>query len=604
MYLYNSFYRKFGLRTTGQLMSPALPMLDKLELPQNSIYHYVGNGLLDDGPKHDEFLFRNITRPILLANITAIGDNKGLPRRLAVPVAPLIQTYHAKNRRYRKLIDINNTGRDVLTPVVFSYAFIPRLYKYMRSLYSQYNSWYNVQAAVWKNIAQLSTTNDRHQFIEVKLPQVLPSIPQLRNAVRRFDQRSIKIFNSVESLVLLELWKWLGEERSQSLLNAIPKEGLNKVNLIFIESGRWTVVNLGVLNSWRIASKEELDADPNANTKGFAPEQIQKRFLRMMVSIFECRTSSPAENLGEDVEEDKAAQTPAVQAPSIDTKVTVVDTKVVGNNTPAVTTSEVLTPTEAMAADNARDAGIQPATQIEEDFEVDMRIDEELAELEKLAKVSRHDFEAAAPETEDDEEDTSVQTAEDEDESESVIDDSSGASLDGGGTLDQAFSRIIDRLGSVGMMSVAEYKRYKDLSQSYKSIISPDGTTTLDKFIKINPEDTKIKKSQAIPDIKTVFDKTMLKSSLLTFDDHYIKNILQKDVAGMVMNIQRAGIAVTDYEVERVDDILGSYDSYTVRVTPVEGASSTLKFKLPVIEEDGTFMANGTKYRDRKQRGD
>ena len=154
------------------------------------------------------------------------------------------------------------------------------------------------------------------------------------------------------------------------------------------------------------------------------------------------------------------------------------------------------------------------------------------------------------------------------------------------------------------MMSVAEYKRYKDLSQSYKSIISPDGTTTLDQFIKINPEDTKIKKSQAIPDIKTVFDKTMLKSSLLTFDDHYIKNILQKDVAGMVMNIQRAGIAVTDYEVERVDDILGSYDSYTVRVTPVEGASSTLKFKLPVIEEDGTFMANGTKYRDRKQRGD
>ncbi len=134
--------------------------------------------------------------------------------------------------------------------------------------------------------------------------------------------------------------------------------------------------------------------------------------------------------------------------------------------------------------------------------------------------------------------------------------------------------------------------------------MAPDGKTTLDKFIQIPPEQLKIETSPVIPDITTVVDKTMLKSSLIDFDQRYIKHVLTKDVAGMVLNIQNAGIAVTEYSAERIEDVMGAYDTYTVRVTPVEGANSTFRFKLPVLEEDGTYQANGVKYRMRKQRGD
>ena len=71
----------------------------------------------------------------------------------------------------------------------------------------------------------------------------------------------------------------------------------------------------------------------------------------------------------------------------------------------------------------------------------------------------------------------------------------------------------------------------------------------------------------------------MLSSSLMEFDKRYIKEVLHKDVASMVLNVQNAGIVVTEYDVERVEEVMGAYDIYTIRVSPVEGANSTFRFK-------------------------
>jgi hypothetical protein len=79
---------------------------------------------------------------------------------------------------------------------------------------------------------------------------------------------------------------------------------------------------------------------------------------------------------------------------------------------------------------------------------------------------------------------------------------------------------------------------------------------------------------------------------------------LPKHTTSMVTHLQKAGVAVTDYQVELTEDILGAYEDHTVKIVPVEGAPSTLKFKIPRISEDGTFTSSGTSYRMRKQRGD
>lgn len=585
MIQYSIFFRQFGVRKVSQLMSPPLPLLDRLNLPKSSLFHYIGEGLLDDGPKSDEFLFRNITRPILLTNVTHIGDNKGSPRRLSIPVDPLIRSYHIRNRRYRKLSDIDSIPKDPMAMIVVNYSFIPRLYRYMRSIYSEYYRWHNQQAAVWKTADQIATNTDRNQFIIVKLPKRLPSISELKLATQMMNQRSVKTFSDPDSLTILEFWKWLGADRQSSLLNLVSKQNYNKINFIFIESGRFFIMNLGVLDSWRAATKEELLAYEDANVKGFNTEQLQKRFLRLLISLFDVRTSNNInENLGDD---ENVQPTDSGDTSPSDTEAQTVDES-----------------HEEVEYSQTEDDDSEDEDDILENFEEDTSIDRELQELEKIAQLAATDLNVQNTDNDDylDEDDDDTYSQPDP-EAELASELSSTITSDSK-VLEDAFMKFCDRQAENGLLSAAEYKRYSELCQSYKTIISPDGKTTLDKFIVIQPEELKVPENINIKDSPQVFDKTMLKSSLLVFDEHYIKNILQKDVASMVMNIQKAGVAVTDYTVTRHESILGGFDEYTVRVNPVDGSSSTIRFKLPIVEDDGTFKANGSIYQLRKQRRD
>ncbi len=594
---YPMFYRQFGLRRVAQLMNPALPILDRLELPRDSLYHYVGDGLLDDGPRSDEFLFRNITRPIFMYHVTEIGDFKGNPRRLTIPVDPLIRSYHVKNRRYRKLMDLKQIPKDPMGLTVINYSYIPRLYRYMRSIYSDYYRWHNQQMAIWKTVNEIAVNTNKNQFIILKLPTRLPSISELKLASKGVNQRVVKTFNSSESLILLEFWKWLGDDRASSVFAQIGKENYNKMNFIFMESGRFLVFNLGVLDSWRSASKQELREDPNANTKGFDSIQIQKRFLRLLISLFDTRIKEVPENLQlDDSEVEDKQQTEVKQNTDVNTP-----TQKKESITPPKQ-EEVLTVQEDKERRESYHNGIDSASDIEEDFYEDDFIDKELEELERIAKLTMVDIQPSETEDDDEGDDDYYQEEESEvKELETELLDSMGGDSN---VLEKALMKVADRYAENGLISAAEYKRYQDLSESYKNIVAPDGKSTLDTFIDIKPEELKVPETLNIPDTNTVYDKTMLKSSLLNFDEYYIKNILHRDIASMVMNIQKAGIAVTDYQVERVDSILGSYDDYSVKINPIEGASSTIRFKLPVINEDGTYKSNNSIYSIRKQKGD
>jgi hypothetical protein len=558
MLLYPNFFRQYGVRKAEQLMTPPLPLLELLDLPKHSILHYVPDSGLLVGPASDEFIFRHITKPIMMAHVIENGDFKGSPRRLSISSDQLIRAYQIKNRRFRPMRNLQASTRDDLTLAVYNYGIIPSLYKYQRSLYSEYYRWSNLQAAVWKNIAAVARESDRHQFLQVKLPAALPSVSELRFAEAGITQKTVKVFGNPEAQVLLELWKWFGPERQTSQLGVIARQDLRRVNLIFQDAGRWFTVNLGVLDSWRKASKAELAADPEANAKGMEPERIQKHFLRMMMSLAHCRSVSPAE------------------------VVAAVDAQPAGKpSAPAGAAAKGTEPAAGLVIKNDNvDVGAPDdrGEDIRLDEAMDARIEQDLDELEHLAKAAA----AATPEA----------------------DEQAPLLVMSEPTLVEGVMRVCDRMADANLLSAAEYRRYSTLATSFQSIISPDGKTTLEEFIKVPAEALVIKESTQIPENPTVLDKSMLKSSLLEFDERYIKEVMPKDVAAMVMNVQRAGLAVTGYEVEKVEDAMGAYTSHVVRITPVEGASSKLQFMLPVVEDDGTYRSGGVKYRMRKQRGD
>ncbi|MNU19608.1 hypothetical protein D3C71_78390 [compost metagenome] len=578
MQFYEQFYRSFGIRRAAQLLTPPLPELDHLNLPKRSVLHFVTVSPTSYGPASDEFIFRNITTPIAMAHVTELGDKPiGMPRRLPVPVDPLVRKYHIANRRFRLMRNFEQASRSDNTLVVYNYGFLPPLYRYPRSAYSAYDSWMNQQGAVWSQIAKTATESDRHQFVMLRLPKTLPSILMLNLGQAGRNQKMVRLFNSPEALMVLELWKWFGDQRANSMISKVPAEKLGRVNIVYEDSGRWFVANLGLLNSWRVAEKDELKANPKANTKGLPAAIIQRRFLRMLMSLQAMRAGvapEVAQQVNAPPTKTEAQGLPAPTAPAPTTVIKQAPgTPKVNPETGAVElkTTQVELPTAVT------DFEIDRPEDLQADEALDAKIEADLKELERISDVDGID-----------------------DQGEEVEQDEPVVSFH---ELEHGVMRVCDRLADTGVMSAAEYRRYQQLSVAYKSLPSPDGKTTLDKFIRVPQETLKIE-SVPIKEISTVVDKSMLKSSLLAFDQRYIKEVMQKDVAGMVLNVQNAGIAVTNYQVEKVETILGSYTNHIVKITPVEGASSTLQFKLPALEDDGTYRANGVKYRMRKQRGD
>lgn len=169
---------------------------------------------------------------------------------------------------------------------------------------------------------------------------------------------------------------------------------------------------------------------------------------------------------------------------------------------------------------------------------------------------------------------------------------------------EEIINQTCDDLAVDGVISAVDFRKFTKLADNYKSITAPDGKTPLGEYVTINPEELQITESRSIPDKETILDKTMLKSSLLDFDERYIKTVMARDVSSMVVNAQKAGFVINKYEVEKVEDVLGGYEVHTVRVSPISGSPSTLRFRLPLVNEDGVYKRNGIRYRMRKQRGD
>lgn len=555
MFEFNYLLRKTGIRRPDQLINPILNERADFEFPRNSLTHFISDNPTDVGPLDNEPIFDKITKFILIDHIVEIGDFKGSPKRVPVQVDTLIRNHRLKNKRYRQFKDIDTITKDPNSMIVYSYSLLHRLYRYARTLYSDYNKWSNIQTAIWKNANYVAGHTDRNQFIWLTLPKVLPSLTDLRvgSLDSELNQKVVRLFREPESRMLLEIWKWLGDKPETSMLSLINEEHLPKINLIIEESGKWILLNLGILNGFRkVTSKDDEESDDTQ--VGLTSEQIQKRFLKMLMVLFETKALATNSEIEFKPEAEET-------------------------NSQEKEESELIEEIPLAFDDEDEDE--------ENEFnsdEIDAQLDKDFEQLEILSEKANG-------------EDNNLETSELEVDSEENIQ----VSLENK-TLESGVQNLCNALAENGMITANEYKKHMQLSESYKSIKSPEPGKTLEEFIQIKPEDLEIDTQATIPPIPGVIDKTMLETSLNTFDSNYVKNVMQKDVAAMVLSIQNSGVSVTSYEVEKVEDILGSYNIYSVRVVPVLGAPSTIKFKLPIVDEDGFFESNGTKYKLRKQK--
>lgn len=577
MISFQQMYRKSGIRTLNNLTAPIMNDISIFALPVDSILHWCDFEGILYGPNNNELMFKGITKPIQVMHELSSLGTLGNPRTVSYIPTQDIRDYHMRNKRTRLLRNIESAIRDPQSLVVFNYSPLLRNTKYVKSYFSEYHKWYNIFDTITKKINEISLTSTRQHFLSLEIPKVIPSMQQLNLAAEKgVTTNLLKVFNTKEAYVLLELWKWIHPEeaiRKTSLFSNLETSKLMNVNFIILESNKYSVLNLGYLFSFLTESKIDINIF-NLTKQKIDYNQLQKRLLRLVMTVMEVRTVTLAEKNGVDVEEVNHDEINAQNELAEHITGNEVDPNLV---VPPYTVNE--TEHQDIIEDD-EDEAVEAREQRLKDE--DNKLDEELALLNEISKRA-----------EDESTDVKM-TVKD------IINTSEVPKLEDG------IIKLCDKLADDGMLSAAEYKRYNALAVAYQSIPLPNGKEgdLLHEFVKIDPEVLKITEPTILPDNTTVFDKTMLKTSLGKFDSEYIYKVLSKDVFSMALNMQHAGIAVTDYKVEKEVDILGSYETHIIKVKPVIGKESTLRFKIPVLNKDGIYVSNNVKYRFRKQRGD
>lgn len=161
------------------------------------------------------------------------------------------------------------------------------------------------------------------------------------------------------------------------------------------------------------------------------------------------------------------------------------------------------------------------------------------------------------------------------------------------------------QLSEIGVMTAKAADRVERDSRRFEEIKDPFGSgKTMAEAMKVTPDDLTMPEDTAIKDRTTIIDKSMLNIPIKKFHQKYVGKLLNKHVMQSVMSLQNLGVMVKDYQVETVLDSMNHYQIHSVTVKPVRGRQSTLRFRLPVINEDGRFISNGQKQRMRLQRAD
>lgn len=571
---FQAFYRKFGIHQLMQLSHPNATINKWLELPLDSCLHYPSYDASVPGPSNDEFVLRNVKHQIPLFHLTALKSYLGEPRHVAFNYEEAIREYHAVHRRFKRVRVVEPSLEDHQTPLVINYAFVGRGYAYQQSPYSNYYRQTNILATVIEGMIEQASLHNRQNFLFVSVPKLIPSIAQTNKYLNQMDQIGTSVFFDIDSLLFLHLMRFASETRKESLFAKIPYEKLHLMNLVFQEGDQWFVLNLGNLNAWRASvPADEPGADKAVikTTFKISSSDLILRLTRMYMSAMELRTVPVKVSL--DIEESAKPSDALIQ------------TKVDGQT---ITTLDPEKSQEVADDVNRRIAGDLKEVDLADLDESDAKeiIEQQSALLNEEVRLLEN-IEAAATEK-----DTSALSWKDYANQPPETD------------LSVPVVQICEQLATEGVLSAAELKRFTKQAKSYEQILSIDGATSLSEFVKIDPASLALDTEKSMPDAFYITDKSMLKSTLTDFDPLYIEKVLDKDVASMVLSVQAAGVALTSYRVTTTEDVLGVYQEHIIKLAPVEGQSSTLRFKLPVVKPSGVFQANGVKYRLRKQDGD
>lgn len=605
--VYSILYQRQGLRKASQLVNPRITDVSKFDLPRAAIYHYI-NPAPVVGPPLNEPLLSETTRPIYMYHVTDLVQKTGavIPKNIALDT--LIQDYHMKHRRFKRSLIIKTGLRDVQAPFVINYPKLLEKYKYQESAKGRFYQWYDYLATIVDAVKKVSQeANDPYQqFIVMDIPSIIPKLSVLKayeNNPNPTNQQ-LALFSSLEALLFLDIYLWLGktETRQRSLLSRLSEKDLNQLNILLTHQGKSTLINLGKLDGYRRKPNE---------SRGMEPVMMQLLWVKLNLTL--ARKDTPIDDDELNEKEDTVEQ-----------EATVISTDLQeGAKEPR--TGDII-PTEGV--DEGKDK-IAPKDEIE-------AINDDLLKQQQTTSVPIKDDEIDDGITSDEDLEKLVDNSDIDSKAQQALADSiekEMALLEESAKLTEVqevkangvrrlydepvnpenidytipVARMLDEMITDGRVGLKQAHRIMEQANSYRHIPAPGGNgETIEQFISTSLKDTDITAdiNKPIAPTDTLIDKDMAASTLNTFDKKYIEEVLPRDIVSMATAIQNTGISVLSMDRVEEASVEGEKYTYTMRISPLEGPPSTVKFTIPKLSPEGTYLSNGTTYSIRKQKFD
>ena len=583
----STYYFQNGVKTLAQLTRPRMIPIKKLHLPLSSVYQFFADSQAILGPSPQDLLFNTEGGRVFIEHVTRLEGSLGNPRRTVLQPFTMENEFRRKNRLFKPLrkdeaLTINNKNL-----LVVNYNMLNPLYRYVASYKATYYRWYNNQTTFWDHVLNVHNRFGWDQYIELELPETVLTLANYRQFEKAISQETLKKFSTVAHLNLFDVYRWLGKDRQQSLLARLPQEALKKINLLIKARTHFLVINLGVLDAMRRNPDD-------TESRGEMPATMQYRFLRLVHGLHDFVAGAiHLEDTDGEGNGDLVIPTPVEEA--------VKEAAVPKVTTTRVTDSASGDDDEDGAADDVEEPHGEESEAEQAEASSDLLPSFDLSSL-SLPPMVEIDSRAVADD-DDDLVDESYQADVVPDITEEDVEPTTTDTRDD--PLAQGIAARAWELSELGIITPRAYNRAVEDALTYHNLPDPFGSgKTIAEAMQYAPDDLELPPASNFPDKATIVDKSMLSSKLKNLQRKYNQVVMTKDVLQCVMAVQNQGVAVKDYQIETVRDSMNHFVKHSITLKPLRGRQSTIHFRYPVIDKDGRFISNGTKYRMKLQRAD
>lgn len=581
--LYSQFFLKFVLRKKSDLINPNYHYLADMVLPRESVIHYLPQTPEELGPSTEEPLIGSYPDGVNIFFNRRFEAAIGKVRPTAFNVAQAITAYRKSHYKYqwaRNLPSYLSRKKELL---VNNLSLGQHLYRYTFTRFTQFEKAYNQLYTAIDSVKAMTEETQREQYLRIELPPSLPDYRQMLNSVQHYrkafdnegkytgtSNQAVAPFKGYGCYWIMDWYLFLIGEDKLSLFGRLNENELEKLHIIFSFNGLSLIINLGLVKKWL--------TELNDKEGKVTPLRINaaKRFLLTMRNLIAGGALPGGVTEENETTEDQKAEGKSGKV------------------------SNVVSEPEQASGKSEEGNDDQEKTLLD-DSESEEINDQSVTMLDLFLDNKKTVSRPDEPETSEGGGGTDEDYPE---EWTSPVDDELLYNPDTEAlgvseknifvSPESGVDRALEQRAKAGNLTLAEQKFFQQKAQSYKHIKMDNGES-LGSFVKIDEKVLRKLQDNVAPPMLGIIDNSQLDSRATHLKKDYPGLFLDRDVAGMVLNIQNSGIALTDFKKETIVNAESAFDVYTMSVHPVDGSPTTRTFRLPKVDEDATFTIDGVK---------